>query len=180
MTAPERIAILGGSGAGKTTLGRELARRIHAIFVEVDSIQHQAGWRKATPDEIRVRIQAALDGRTRWVIDGTCEREVGDYISSRAEVIVWLDLPLSLKLLRLLRRSWRRVRTGEVLWNGNVETWRDVFVGRDSVIVHPLRTHFRQRRRILARPDWEKIVRLRSAAEVDEWLSEIGETPGAG
>jgi len=142
-----------------------------ATVVEVDAIQHKAHWRKASVEEIREGIQAALDGTPNWVIDGTCEHEVGDFIASRADLIVWLDLPLAVKLVRLLRRSWRRVRTREVLWNGNVETWRDVFVGRDSVVAHPLRTHFRHRRRTLARPDRAKLVRLRSTSEVNEWLS---------
>jgi adenylate kinase family enzyme len=171
--APKRIAIVGGSGAGKTTLGRELAKLVGGVFVEVDAIQHKAGWNKASGEEIAAGIRHAIEGRERWVIDCTCEREVGDLISGSADLIVWLDLPLVVKLARLLRRSWGRVRTGEVLWNGNIETWRDVVVGRDSVIAHPLRTHFRHRRRMLARPDHAKIVRLRSAREVDRWLSTV-------
>ena len=170
---PGRIAIVGGSGAGKTTLGKALAKVVGGVFVEVDAIQHKAGWCLASAEEIRAGILGALEGQPRWVIDGTCEREVGDFVSSRADVIVWLDLPLAVKLARLLRRSWGRVRRREVLWNGNVETWRDVFVGRDSVVAHPLRTHFRHRRRMLARSDHGKIVRLRSAREVDAWLSRM-------
>jgi adenylate kinase family enzyme len=170
---PRRIAIVGGSGAGKTTLGKRLAELVGGVFVEVDAIQHQAHWRKASAEEIGAGIHEALEGKSNWVIDGICEREVGDFIVSRADVIVWLDLPLATKLVRLLRRSWGRVRTREVLWNGNVETWRDVFVGRDSVVAHPLRTHFRHRRRMLGRPDHTKIVRLRSASEVDAWVASL-------
>jgi adenylate kinase family enzyme len=171
--SPQRVAIVGGSGAGKTTLGRKLAELIGATFVEIDAIQHKAHWTKASEDEIRLAIHAALGGKTSWVIDGTCEREVGDFVSGQADLIVWLDLPLAVKLVRLFRRSWRRVRTREVLWNGNVETWRDVFVGRGAVLVHPLRTHFRQRRRMLSRSDYAKIVRLRNTHDVEVWLSSL-------
>jgi adenylate kinase family enzyme len=173
MKALKRIAIVGGSGAGKTTLGKELAKLLGGVFVEIDAIQHKLYWNKASVEEIRTGIHAALNGQSRWVIDGMCEREVDDFIVSRADLIVWLDLSLAAKLVRLLRRSWRRVRTREVLWNGNVETWHDVFVGRDSVVAHPLRTHFRHRRQMLARSDHAKIVRLRSTREVDEWLSRM-------
>ncbi|HEX9871319.1 MAG TPA: hypothetical protein VGC99_22495, partial [Candidatus Tectomicrobia bacterium] len=131
----------------------------------VDSIQHKAHWTKASAEELRAGIEAAIGGRV--------------------DVIVWLDLPLALKLGRLCRRSWRRVRTREVLWNGNFETWRDVFMGRDSVLVHATRAHFRHRRTIPSRPDAHNIVRLRTPIEVDRWLSsmfpptgELGSTPG--
>lgn len=180
MNTARRIAVTGGSGAGKTTLARELARRIDGVFVEVDAIQHKAGWIKATVDEISAGIHAALDGRSRWVIDCTCEREVGKFIAVNADLIVWLDLPLGVKLRRLFCRSWRRVRSREILWNGNVETWRDVFVGRDAVVVHPLRTHFRHRRRMLAREDHHKIVRLRNAGEVSAWLAAFSDNPMSG
>jgi adenylate kinase family enzyme len=179
MSSPQRIAIIGTSGAGKTTLGREIARRMNTVFVEVDSIQHKAHWTKATVEELRAGIEARIGGRDSWVIDDTCQRELGDFVSGRVDVILWLDLPLLLKLRRLCRRSWRRVRTREVLWNGNFETWRDVFVGKDSVLVHATRAHFRHRRTVPARPDVHKILRLRTPSEVDRWLSSTFSAPRA-
>jgi adenylate kinase family enzyme len=176
---PRRIAIIGTSGAGKTTLGRELGRRLGAVFVEVDALQHKAGWTRATAEELGASIRSALEHESRWVIDGLCEREVGDFVRGQADLIIWLDLPLLLKLVRLFRRSWRRVRRREVLWNGNVETWRDVFLGRDAVLVHPLRKHFPQRRQILARPDAIRILRLRSPRQVARWLALFPERLGS-
>jgi adenylate kinase family enzyme len=167
-----RIAIIGGSGAGKTTLGRALARRLGAPFVEVDALRHRAGWVTASAEEVRAAVHGALEGQAAWVIDGTCQREVGRFVSERADVIVWLDLPLAVKLARLWRRSWRRVRRREVLWNGNVETWRDVVLGRDSVLGHALLSHRRHRRAFPLLPDADKIVRLRTAAQVERWLAD--------
>jgi adenylate kinase family enzyme len=179
MSIPQRIALIGTSGAGKTMLGREIARRLNTVFIEIDAIQHQAHWTKATVEELRAGIEAQIGGRDLWVIDDTCRRELGDFVSRRLDVILWLDLPLLLKLGRLCRRSWRRVRTREVLWNGNVETWRDVFVGKDSVLVHAALAHFRHRRTFPARPDAQKIVRLRTPSEVERWLSSTFSANGA-
>lgn len=179
MSTPRRIAILGTSGAGKTTLGREIAQRLNTVFVEIDAIQHKAHWTKATVEELRAGIEAQIGGRDRWVIDDTCQRELGDFVSSRLDIILWLDLPLILKLGRLCRRSWRRVCTREVLWKGNVETWRDVFIGKDSVLVHATLAHFRHRRTFPARPDVQKIVRLRTPSEVERWLSSTFSANGA-
>jgi adenylate kinase family enzyme len=179
MSTLRRIAIIGTSSAGKTTLGREIARRMNTVFVEIDSIRHKAHWTKATVEELHAGIEVRIGGRDSWVIDDTCRRELGDFVSSRLDVILRLDLLLLLKLGRLCRRSWRRVCTREVLWNGNFETWRDVFVGKDSVLVHATRAHFRHRRTFSAGPVAQKILRLRTPSEVDRWLSSTFSTNGA-
>jgi len=40
-----RIAVIGTSGAGKTTLARRIAGRLKLPHVELDAINWQAGWR---------------------------------------------------------------------------------------------------------------------------------------
>jgi len=164
---PQRIAIIGTSGAGKTTLGREVARRLGGTFIEVDGIAHKANWVSATDDELRAGINAAIGDSDRWVIDGTFSRRLGDFVTARTDLVVWLDLPLPTILIRLWRRSWRRVRTRERLWNGNVERWRDVFLGVDSVLVGATWRYFRNRR--TTRMD--AVLRLRSSKEIASWLA---------
>jgi adenylate kinase family enzyme len=172
MPIPQRMAVLGTSGAGKSTLGREIARRLNTVFVEVDSIRYTGpGWARASVEQLRAGIEGQIGGRDRWVIDDTCRRELGDLVSGRLDLILWLDLPLLLKLGRVFRRSWRRVRRREPLWNGNFETWRDVLVGKDALLVHATRAHFRQRRTLPRRPDAHKILRLRTQREVERWLA---------
>ncbi len=110
-----------------------------------------------------------MAGHERWVIDGTFQRRIGDFVTSRLDLIVWLDLPLAMVLVRLLRRSLRRVLLRKALWNGNVETWRDAFFGRDSVLVGAVRRHRRDRR-----TPPQHTLRLRSPAEIARWLATLG------
>jgi adenylate kinase family enzyme len=53
-----RVAIIASaSGNGKTTLGRELARRLDVPFVELDALVHGPGWTETPDDELRALIE---------------------------------------------------------------------------------------------------------------------------
>jgi adenylate kinase family enzyme len=165
-----RIAILASaSGSGKTTLARALAARLGATFIELDAFQHGPDWTAVPADELRAKL-APLLARERWVIDGFAT-QLGTVVEDNADLIVWLDLPLHVWLPRLALRSARRLLFREVLWNGNRETLRGVFVDQDSVFRHALRAFFVRRRHIPARLARFRVVRLCSVREVEAFLT---------
>ena len=165
-----RVAIVASaSGSGKTTLGRELARRLDVPFHELDALHHGPGWTEATADELRARVEP-LVAEDAWVVDGAYRGKLGDLVLERAELVVWLDLPLRVWLPRLLRRTVSRIVRREELWNGNRERVRSAFFSRDSVIYFALRAHVRHRRNYPAELAPYTIVRLRSPREVETWL----------
>ena len=107
---PARIAVLGASGNGKSTVGRCLAE-IHGVqYIELDALHHGPNWTEASAEELTARVVAALDARDGWVVDGNYGRKIGDVVLERADLAVWLDQPLRVILLRIWRRSWRRIR----------------------------------------------------------------------
>jgi adenylate kinase family enzyme len=157
------------SGSGKTTVGRELARRLDVPFTEFDALVHGPDWTELPDDVLRRRVEQVLtlDG---WVIDGGYRRKIGDLVLESADVVVWLDLPVRVWLPRLLRRTVQRLRNREELWNGNRETLRGAFVGRDALIPYAVRIHFSRRRRYPLELARYRVVRLRSQAEVDAFI----------
>ena len=173
---PRRIAVVGASGSGKSTLARALAERLGVPCVELDSLVHGPGWTEATNEELRSRLAPVLDGEGGWVIDGNYERKLGDAVLERSDTVVWLDLPLATILRRLWRRTSSRIRTREELWNGNRESWRNAFVGRDSLFAWTIRAHRRHRRQMpgrLARPGLRHltVAHLTSPEEMHRWLA---------
>ncbi|HEY7032227.1 MAG TPA: shikimate kinase [Thermomicrobiales bacterium] len=171
---PRRINVRGTSGAGKSTFGAELARRLGVGFVELDALHHGPNWAAPTSEEFRAKVREAMAAAPNgWVIDGNYDSKLGDTVFGEADTIVWLDLPLFVKLPRLCRRTFHRIRNRIELWNGNRETWTEAVFHRDSVIYWMIRNHFEQRR------DWparfagdDRVVRLRSDAEARRWLDE--------
>jgi shikimate kinase len=169
-----RVAVLGSaSGCGKTTVGRALAQRLDVPFVELDALVHGPNWTETTDDDLR-RILAPIIVSDGWVIDGSYGRKLGDLVLAAADTIIWLDLPIRTWLPRLVRRSYRRWRTREELWNGNREELRHLVWGRESLIVWAFRSHLRRRREYPKRLAVYDVVRLRTQEEADRFLASTG------
>ena len=170
---PKIAIVASASGNGKTTLGRELARRLDVPFLELDALVHGPNWTETPDDELRALVEPIVAGDA-WVIDGVYQRKLGDLVLRNADAIVWLDLPIRVWLPRLVRRTHRRIRGHEPLWNDNRESWRTALVGRQSLFAWAFRMHFARRRRWPARLARYNVVRLRSQREVDRWLATFG------
>jgi adenylate kinase family enzyme len=172
-TAPRKIMVTASaSGNGKTTLGREIARRLDVPFVELDALVHGPGWTETPDDELRAQVERIVASKG-WVIDGGYRGKLGDLVLEAADVVIWLDLPMWVWLPRLLRRTVRRIRGLEELWNGNRETLKSAFFGGDSLLAYAVRSHFRRRRvypEDLAR--WPT-VRLRTRGAVKQFLDDL-------
>ncbi len=171
---PRRISIKGTSGAGKTTLGAALAHRLGVPYIELDALHHGPNWSQPTAEEFRARVREVMAGLPDgWVIDGNYDTKLGETVTGEADTIVWLDLPLPLKMHRVVRRTLHRIRNDVELWNGNRETWRNMFVSRDSLLPYMVRAHRRHRRVWPERFGGDpRLIRLRSDAEVRRWLEE--------
>lgn len=170
---PRRIVVKGTSASGKSTFAVALAKRLGLPHIELDALHHGPNWQEASAEELRARVLAAMaaapDG---WVIDGNYDGKLGETVLAAADTIVWLDLPLAIKLVRLLRRTLYRVRHDVELWNGNRESWRDAFLSLDnSLFPWLVRNHREHRREWPARFESDpRLVRLRSVAETRKWL----------
>lgn len=120
--AVERVAMVGNSGSGKTTVGRMLAAQLDAPFLELDSLYHQAGWEPLPTEEFRRRVGSFV-AADRWVIDGNYGA-VRELIWDRADTVVWFDLPRRTVMRQVTARTLRRAFSGVELWNGNRERLR--------------------------------------------------------
>ena len=163
---PARIAVLGASGNGKSTVARRLAE-IHGVpHIELDALHHGPSWKEASAVKLTERVVAALNASEGWVADGNYGSKIGDVVVERADLAVWLDQPLSVILPRIWRRSSQRIRDDVELWNGNKERWRST----PSLFYWTIRGQRRHRRiepERLARQSRLRAVRLRSPREVE-------------
>jgi adenylate kinase family enzyme len=168
-----RVAIIASaSGNGKTTLGRALAARLNVRFVELDALVHGPNWTETPDEELKQTLRPILE-EDGWVIDGNYQGKLGNLVVEAADTVVWLDLPTRVWLPRLARRTLRRVRGKEELWNGNTETWSGAVWGRYSLFTYALKNQPRRRREYPRRLAGLRVERLRSPKEVDRWLADV-------
>jgi len=171
-----RVAVVGVTGSGKTTLAAELARRLGAPHVELDALAWGPNWTPEPREIVRARAAEAVAGDA-WVTDGNYNY-LREMVWPRADTVVWLDYPLLFILGRLARRSVRRITQKEVLWHGNRETWRAQFFSRDSLFVWALQSYPKLRQRyteLAQQPEHRhlRVVRLRTPGKAARWLEAL-------
>ena len=129
----KRIAVFGGGG--KTTLARAIAKKLEVPHIELDAIHHMPNWVERPYDEFAQLVEQRMDDSPGgWVIDGNYRR-IRPLILDRADTVIVIQLPFRVMFWRILKRSIRRARTGQPMWNGNSETWRMTFATRESILL---------------------------------------------
>ena len=172
LRAVRRVVVVGNSGAGKSTLARAVAQRRALVHVELDAFFHGPGW---VPRASFVEDVDRATAGGGWVVDGNYG-VVRDLLWSRADTVLWLDLPRLVVEFQVLRRSFLRWTRREELWNGNREhgpvSW---FLDPEHPVRWSWNTHASNRALYGARFADQAFahlrrVRLRSRAEVDAFI----------
>lgn len=104
--AARRIVVIGGAGAGKSTLARRLGERLGLPVTHLDRLFYGPGWTPVGGTVFRARVAEALAGDA-WVVEGTYH-DASALSLPRADLVIWLDRPFALRLWR----TWRKTRIG--------------------------------------------------------------------
>lgn len=166
-----RIAVVGTSCSGKTTLAGRLARVLGRAHVELDALYWGPNW-SARPEFARLVEEAV--GADEWVVDGNY-RNVRDVIWRRATAIIWLNYPFTVVFRQALTRTVVRLVSQEPLYNGNRESFRRAFLAADGIPWWVIRTHGSRRReypKVLSQPEHRHLqaFAIKSHAEAEALL----------
>jgi adenylate kinase family enzyme len=164
----QRVMIVGQPGSGKSTLARALGARTGLPVVHIDLIHWQPGWKERSREE-KTRLCREVEARESWIFEGG-HSATWDERLARADMLVWIDRPVGLRLRRVLGRTWRSYgRTRPDLPDGCPEQLRTL----PEFIRFIWRTRHSARDRIarLAGSATCEVVHLRSDREVSTFLS---------
>lgn len=171
-----RIAVIGTTGTGKTTLARSLAQKHGLTHIELDSLFWQPGWKPIEMGEFRSLVADAVEA-DRWVSDGNY-RGVRDIVWSQADIILWLDYSLLLVFWRLFKRNIKQIIERQVLWGTNQVTIRNAFFCRDSLFFWAAQTYRRRRREypeLFQMKEYRhiKVFHFTSPRMTDDWFERV-------
>ena len=110
-TQARRIHVIGGPGAGKSTLARCLASKLGTEAHKLDDIVFDPQTGTARPPSSRIHDINFIAARSAWVTEGVYLGWT-DQLMALADLIVWLDLPMRVALLRKIPHHLKRSLRG--------------------------------------------------------------------
>lgn len=101
------MMIIGSAGSGKSTLARQIGTALNLPVFHMDrEVFWLPGWVERSKDDQLQQVEriVALDA---WVFEGN-NSSTFHLRSARADMLIWLDVPLWKRLVRVVRRTIRQ------------------------------------------------------------------------
>ena len=105
MKLRKRIMIIGQPGSGKSTLAQVLGELLSLPVFHIDHIHWQAGWIERSGLE-KDRLCSEVHAKDTWIFEGGRSSTWPERLE-RADALVWLDFPLTVRAYRVFRRTRR-------------------------------------------------------------------------
>ncbi len=97
-----RVMVVGQPGSGKSTFARMLGAASGLPVVHIDRIHWMDGWVPRDAAE-KDRLTREVHARETWIFEGGHSSTWPERLD-RADTLVWIDVGLTLRLWRILRR----------------------------------------------------------------------------
>lgn len=174
----QRINIIGCSGSGKSTFGKKLSAILNIPYIEIDEIFWGPNWHRPEREEFHAKLENKISGDS-WILDGNYSKTV-DIKWKNVQTVIWIDYSFFRVMSQTFKRAISRMISKQELWpgTGNIETFRNAFFSKDSIILWSL-TQFhkvkRKYRRIMKDQNYSHInfIRLKSPKISDKLLEKI-------
>ena len=99
----KRVMIIGQPGSGKSFLARKLGDATGLPVHHMDRIHWQPGWELRSKEE-KTALCREVHAQDRWIFEGGFSASWEERLN-RCDTLIWLDFPLHVRLLRVIRRT---------------------------------------------------------------------------
>lgn len=174
MTTNFKIAVIGTSCSGKSTLAKSLASKLNIPYIEQDEVFWLPNWEHIPREVFAQKIDEMTNG-PQWTICGNYSASQ-ERIWEKVTHVIWLNYPLPVILWRALKRNSNRVIFREKCCNGNTENFRHAFLSKNSIFYWILTTHkqrvlrFNEAKRA-GKFEGKVFLEFTRPKQTDEWAS---------
>lgn len=176
-----KVLVIGSPGAGKSTLGKALARLTGLPLYHLDALYWKPNWAK-TPNAEWDELLRRLVAEPAWIIDGNYGRTLDIRIQA-ADTVIWLDKPRLLCEWRVIKR--RVTAIGRVRSDMGDDCVERLLVDREFVAFLRFIWNFPKAsgiegklRRLAGEGSGKRIIRLRSDREAAAYLAQLRQEGG--
>ncbi len=85
-----KVAVIGYSASGKSTITKKLGEYYGAQTLHMDSIYWLEGWKERPEEQVALLTEEFLDSHNSWVIDGNYSSACFDRRLEEADIIIML------------------------------------------------------------------------------------------
>ena len=168
----KKVAVLGNTGGGKSTLAKHLAVLTRLPLYPIDLIQFKAGGGRV-PHEEYLKAHADLLHRDEWIIDG-----FGDIASAwerfaQADTLVYIDLPLVTHYWWVTKRFIAGLFVTPQGWPENSPMWRSTIDSYKVVWRCERRLAPKYRQLVAEAVTSKRVHHLKSPAEMATFLDAV-------
>ena len=103
----QRVMIVGGPGSGKSTLAVQLGAQFDLPVFHMDRFHWKENWVER-PFAEKKQMVDAVEAQDHWVLEGGISATYANRIQ-RADLMIWRDLPVGLRLWRVTKRLFRHL-----------------------------------------------------------------------
>ncbi|MGP4062822.1 topology modulation protein [Halobacillus sp. H74] len=168
----QRIMVLGvSSGVGKSTFAKELGRLLDIEVYHLDRFYWEPGWKEAALEDFKARQQEVVQKKA-WIIEGNYSNTY-DIRADKADMIIYLELPLHVCLFRVFKRRFTyRGKTRADMGEGCEEKLDADFLKFIWKTYYPRKKKMQQRFQGFQNIGQQKdVIQLKSKKEIDTFLA---------
>ena len=101
----KKICIIGGPGTGKSTLARNIGKKLNLPVYHIDAINYLDNWKQRNKVE-RDKIILETTNQSSWVMDGTYIGTLNDRIN-KSDCVIFLDYTTIAQLKGIILRFFK-------------------------------------------------------------------------
>ncbi len=166
-----RIRVVGSGG--KSSLARALGVKLGLPVVELDAIHWLPNWVERPRCESARIVETAIESMPAgWICDGNYFSSLGKSSVAQADTIIWVRMPWSVVLWRIVMRSFKRARDKRRICGSNYESWSRM-LGPDALWLWHLKNPYMKRKHerglVALVPEDTPVIKINSPRELNRF-----------